>query len=100
MNLAAIASAIAVAVPLVGAGAFINNYFAKTDDVLVIADRVDKNADSGFRLRQQIINNTRTDREERKLNPDPAWLHEQQKQLDLERCLHQQVVDPKVRCDK
>ena len=85
---------------LAGGGWTAYSHFAKASDLVQIRDQIDRNADRNFRLRQQIINNTRTDREERGLNPNPRWLKNQQRQLNLERCLQVQRRNPRQRCNR
>lgn len=94
-------AALGVATIVVGSVGYpIYQHFAKAADLEIVATDVDRNADATFRLEQIIINNTRADREERGLKPNPQWLQQQQKDLDYRRCLHRQQRDRKVRCDK
>ena len=95
-----ISAGLAAVAILLTAALWVNDRFAKASDLVEIQVRVDKNTDANLRVRQQMLNNTRTDREERGLKPDPPWVRQQQRQLDHERCLHRQRFDKKERCDK
>lgn len=91
---------IAIAVPVWGAMDWRLPPWAPVALVEQIATDQKKNTEADFRLRQAIINNTRNDRQERKLQPNPRWLQEQEDRLNRERCFHRQRYDKKVVCDK
>jgi ABC-type phosphate transport system auxiliary subunit len=95
------AVALATVVGMVsGAGFVAYDHFAKAADVTVISDRLDRVDERLLRQRQEQIDTLRLQREERKLNPDPRWIRERQRQLNYERCKYRQRFDAKVICTK
>lgn len=90
-----------VTIIILGTGSWgVYQHFAKAADLEPLVELIAENADRNFRLRQRIINDTRTNREERKLKPNPRWLKEQQQQLNYERCKQAQRRNKNIRCNK